>query len=103
MSTLIENGIVDYRHAARKVSVADFVDFDYILAMDRENLSDLLLLMGKKGKGKGNKAQVMLFGDFGGAKGEEVVDPYYGARDGFDVAYEQMVRFTEGFVKEVGV
>lgn len=53
-------------------------------------------------EGKGKEARVMLFGDFGGRKGEEVVDPYYGADDGFHVAYEQMVRFTEGFVREVG-
>lgn len=30
-----------------------------------------------------------------------MVDPYYGARDGFDIAYEQMKRFTEGFIKNV--
>ncbi len=30
-----------------------------------------------------------------------VGDPYYGARDGFEVAYEQMVRFSKGFVEEV--
>lgn len=44
----------------------------------------------------------MLFGDFGGVRGEEVVDPYYGAcNDGFEVAYEQMVRFSKGFVEQV--
>jgi len=28
--------------AARRVTEADFTQFDYILAMDRDNLSDLL-------------------------------------------------------------
>jgi len=45
--------------------------------------------------------KVVLFGDFGGRKGEEVVDPYYGARNGFEVAYEQMVRFSKGFIEKV--
>ena len=92
----------------RQVTLNDFVEFDYILAMDRENLQDLQRLAssrqkkGPVGSEGGAQAQVMLFGDFGGVKGEEVVDPYYGARDGFDVAYKQMVRFTDGFIKQVG-
>ena len=38
MSTLHDNGIVDYEHLARKVQVADFDTFDYILGMDNENV-----------------------------------------------------------------
>lgn len=102
MSTLVENGIVDYSHVGRKVSPADFADFDYILAMDRENLQDLQRLSLRERQPTGAKrAQVMLFGDFGGVKGEEVLDPYYGARDGFEIAYKQMVRFTNGFIQQV--
>lgn len=102
MSTLVENGIVDYIHEGRKVSPADFAEFDYILAMDRDNLRDLQRLsLREKQPTAAKSAQVMLFGDFGGVKGEEVADPYYGARDGFDVAYKQMVRFTNGFIKQV--
>lgn len=44
-------------------------------------------------------AKVMLFGEFAGRKHvEEISDPYYGARDGFDVAYEQCVRFSMNFL-----
>ena len=101
MTTLVENGIVDYSHVGRQVSPADFAEFDYILAMDRENLQDLQRLSRReKSPTAGKRAQVMLFGDFGGVKGEEVVDPYYGARDGFDIAYKQMVRFTNGFIQQ---
>ena len=103
MSTVEDNGILDYEHAARKVQSSDFTKFNYILAMDKENLRDLQRLKQRilaKDPGK-DLAKVMLFGDFGGKKSEEVIDPYYGARNGFDVAYEQMVRFTKGFLKEV--
>ena len=102
-STLEDNGIVDYTHGARKIGLSDFAKFDYILAMDKDNLRDLQRLkqrVATKGNND-NLGQVLLFGDFGGRKGEEVIDPYYGARNGFEIAYEQMVRFTNGFVKEI--
>lgn len=103
MATLESNGIKDYRHAARVVRLHDFDDFDYVLAMDSENLGNLQRLKEQwiKNGGEGGKNKVMLFGDFGGHSGEEVIDPYYGARNGFDIAYEQMVRFSNGFIKEV--
>lgn len=102
LSTLVENGIDDYSHAGRQVSFNDFAEFDYILAMDRDNLRNLQRLSLREKRPSGAKgAQVMLFGDFGGVKGEEVVDPYYGARDGFDVAHKQMVRFTNGFIQQL--
>lgn len=103
MRTLEDHGIVDYSHGARKVESVDLADFDYVLAMDRDNLRNLQWLrqrLVKSGKNAG-KGNIMLFGDFGGARGEEVVDPYYGARNGFDIAHEQMVRFSTGFVEQV--
>ncbi|RMJ21953.1 hypothetical protein PHISP_07185, partial [Aspergillus sp. HF37] len=42
MSTLRRHGISDYDHAARIVTKEDFLDFDYLLAMDKYNLRDLL-------------------------------------------------------------
>ena len=100
METLEDNGIENYDHAARIVRASDFDDFDYIFAMDKENLEDLLELRRRATGAKGKEGEVMLFGDFGGRKGEEVVDPYYGARDGFKIAYEQMVRFSRGFIEQ---
>ena len=144
MRTLAKHGIVDYRHQARKIQKGDFEKFDYVLAMDGENLRDLERLRGRvvregkrekerakerrvqggDGRGtdnadadteceeqethdneqpepKNKSAKIMLFGDFTPHKGEEVIDPYYGADNGFEVAYEQMVRFSKGFLREV--
>ena len=105
MATLEEHGISDYEHGARQVQLSDFKDFDYVLAMDRDNLRDLQRLRvraASKGADDGEgKGRVMLFGKFGGRKEEEVADPYYGANDGFEIAYEQMVRFSRGFLEEV--
>ena len=109
MSTLQDNGVLNYGHSARKIRVADFDTFDYILAMDDDNVHDIMRLRTRAMKNKHDgpnkenlSAKVMLFGDFGGnVKGEQVVDPYYGAKNGFAVAYEQMVRFSNGFIAEV--
>ncbi|EMR83555.1 putative phosphotyrosine protein phosphatase protein [Botrytis cinerea BcDW1] len=96
MATLRENGICDYKHKARKVSINDFKNFDYIFAMDSNNLEDLLSLK-KRTEGK---AKVMLFGEYaGGSSPEEVDDPYYGGNDGFKAAYEQCTRFSKNFLK----
>jgi low molecular weight phosphotyrosine protein phosphatase len=107
---LRKNGIDDYEHHARKVHAEDFDKFDWIFAMDKDNLDDLNSMRNratsKRGKAAsqstvGKEGKIMLFGDFGGRKKEEVIDPYYGADNGFDVAYEQMVRFTNGFLKHL--
>ncbi|KAG5994076.1 hypothetical protein E4U52_001439 [Claviceps spartinae] len=96
LSTLHDNGITTYKHAARRVKTQDFDTFDYVFAMDKSNLSDLNSLR-KKGK-----AKVMLFGEFSGTGEAEVVnDPYYGGRDGFEKAYEQCNRFAKNFLKDV--
>jgi low molecular weight phosphotyrosine protein phosphatase len=103
LAVLEEHGITGYGHAARTIRPDDFVAFDYVLAMDRQNLRDLLRVRDRVAAAAGGRpvAKTMLFGDFGGTKGEQVADPYYGGRGGFERAYEQMVRFTDGFVQEV--
>ncbi|EPQ66342.1 Bgt-4626 [Blumeria graminis f. sp. tritici] len=97
MSTLRNNGILDYQHAARKIRSSDFEKFDYIFAMDRSNLENLQALQKKAG----GKARLMLFGEFAG-KGspEEIIDPYYGELDGFEEAFEQCMRFSKKFLFE---
>ena len=60
--------------AARKVTIADFHEFDFILAMDASNLSDLKTL-----RPRDSKASLSLFLP----DGSDVPDPYYGGPDGF--------------------
>ncbi|KAI9809128.1 MAG: hypothetical protein M1825_002417 [Sarcosagium campestre] len=115
MTELSRHGIQGYQHQARQFVPEDFLRFDYILAMDTQNIRDLERfrrgLRATKGRRGATASQpdvsgtaegkVMLFGDFGGKPGEEVKDPYYGLKDGFQIAYEQMVRFTDGFLQEI--
>ena len=60
--------------AARKVRVQDFHDFDFILAMDASNLSDLKAI--RPGNATGNLSLFL-------PDGSDVPDPYYGGADGF--------------------
>lgn len=65
--------------------------------MDESNLHDLKKLQQKHG----GDAKVMLFGEYAGAGRKEIVDdPYYGGEEGFEVAYEQCMRFAKNFLKE---
>lgn len=67
--------------------------------MDRQNLRDIKRRQAQRPNGK---ARVLLWGEYAGAAGtEEVDDPYYGARDGFEVAYEQCARFAVNFLEEL--
>ncbi|OAQ98619.1 hypothetical protein LLEC1_02096 [Akanthomyces lecanii] len=84
MATLRENGITDYDHAARRFATSDFEKFDYIFAMDRSNLSDLVRL--QRGS-PDTRARVMLFGEYGGGGG--------GGRA------EVCSRFTRNFLADV--
>ncbi|KAK5120689.1 hypothetical protein LTR85_006047 [Meristemomyces frigidus] len=108
MSVLKDNGITDYRHKSRKVKVPEDVErFDYLLAMDEENIVDLRDLVKRAAKrglldGKEAAKKVYLFGEFGGkAKDEEIGDPYYGGQGGFVTAYEQVTRLGQGLLKHI--
>jgi low molecular weight phosphotyrosine protein phosphatase len=94
---------IKYTHKARKFRSSDIKEFDYVFAMDTANedyLLDARKRMVKKGEvTEEDAAKVMLFGVWGGKGKEEVDDPYYGGARGFDVAYEQVERFSKGFVK----
>ncbi|HUH04792.1 MAG TPA: low molecular weight protein-tyrosine-phosphatase [Kofleriaceae bacterium] len=67
---------------ARQVTIEDFTRFDYLLAMDPDNLRDLQELAPDADA----RARVHLFRSFDPAApaGAAVPDPYYGGPDGFD-------------------
>ena len=64
---------------ARQVSAEDFQRFDYILAMDKQNLRDLQRLRPANFRG-----ELDLFLRYGDGGVLEVPDPYYGEGDGFE-------------------
>ncbi len=48
---------------------------------------------------KESKAKVALFSSFN--DGKEIIDPYYGMTDGFEIAYQQSLTYSEGLLNEI--
>ena len=97
MSTLLNNGILDYQHVSRKVLSSDFIKFDYILGVDNEALRVLRYMY----SGDVERLNIMLLGDFGAETGEEIHDIYHGPEERFEKVYEKMVEFAKGFIAQV--
>lgn len=82
---------------AQKVTVQDFDDFDFIIAMDRGHL-DILNGM----KPADVKANVVLFMDYCTSyKEKDVPDPYYGSDEGFDKVLDIIEDGVEGMLKKM--
>ncbi len=85
------------RLRARQVSEADFAVFDYILAMDETNLSDL-----KKLAPSGHGGIVKLFLDYAPDESvREIPDPYFGKENGFENVYRLITQASEGLLAEI--
>jgi protein-tyrosine phosphatase len=81
----------------RQVGVADFSRFDYVLAMDGNNLSILERL-----RPRGTESHLGLFLEFAGRHRErEVPDPYYGGEDGFERVLDMVEDAAEGLLKHI--
>jgi protein-tyrosine phosphatase len=76
--------------AAQQVRRSDFDDYDLLVAMDRGHLRDLLAMAGE------HRDKVRLLID-----GEDVPDPYYGGRDGFDDVLDLITEGCERLLDEV--
>lgn len=82
---------------ARKFSPSDFADFDYILAMDNDNLQILQQACPKE-----HQHKVQLFLDYAQGRPErDVPDPYYGGPQGFEHVFDLVADAAEGFYNSV--
>ncbi|MCU0840862.1 MAG: low molecular weight phosphotyrosine protein phosphatase [Thiobacillaceae bacterium] len=82
---------------ARQVNIEDFTRFDYILAMDLDNLSDLQRVCPQEHRDK-----LRLFLSFSPTyAGQEVPDPYYGGAQGFDLVLDMVEDAAAGLLDAV--
>ncbi|XP_051264869.1 low molecular weight phosphotyrosine protein phosphatase isoform X2 [Dicentrarchus labrax] len=87
---------VPMSHVARQVTREDFMNFEYILCMDENNLSEL----NRKAKlVKGYKAKIELLGSYDPEKQRIIKDPYYGSDEDFEKVYDQCVRCCKAFLE----
>jgi protein-tyrosine phosphatase len=81
----------------RQVADQDFTRFDYILAMDRDNLGNLLNRCPPDQRGK-----VKLFLEFSERFADrEVPDPYYGGPQGFDAVLDMVEDAARGLLQAI--
>jgi len=81
---------------ARQVSAQDFERFDYILAMDAQNLQDLQRMRPTHFNG-----EVDLFLNYGSGELREVPDPYYGDADGFGHVLDLVEDAAQGLLHAI--
>lgn len=85
---------------ARKVTIQDFIDFDYIIAMDNDNILNLKDIQSKADLD--SKASVYLFMEFAKKwQNEEVPDPYYGGDKGFEEVYRMVTDASLGLLERI--
>jgi protein-tyrosine phosphatase len=86
-------------HTARRVRATDLQEFDYVLAMDTENLERIQALR----DGTSSRARVALLRSFepGAPPGAEVPDPYYGGERGFDDVHDMVERACRGLLSHI--
>jgi len=81
----------------RQVGAEDFERFDYVLAMDHDNLAILQRL-----RPRDTKSHLGLFLEFAQHTRErEVPDPYYGGAEGFERVLDMIEDASEGLLKHI--
>ncbi len=83
---------------ARQICARDYVEFDYILAMDESNLADIFSQAVDP-----VKAEIALFTSYSAPplQGRQVPDPYYGGADGFKQVLEMVEQASNGLLQKL--
>jgi protein-tyrosine phosphatase len=82
---------------ARRVEIADFTKFDYIVAMDRYNYQCL-----KEICPKSQEHKLRMFLDFApNSNTKEVPDPYYGGSNGFELVLDLVEQAGLGLLDHI--
>ncbi|WP_044410691.1 low molecular weight protein-tyrosine-phosphatase [Thiomicrospira microaerophila] len=97
MRTAASRGVTMQDLRARKVDFSDLIEFDYILAMDADNLAILQQMAPADLKEK-----IMLFMAFAPHLGHDhVPDPYYGGEQGFDQVFDMVEQASKGLLASI--
>lgn len=89
---LREKGIAFTKRRAVQMTKQDYLDYDLLVAMDRENLWGIRRIAGSDTMGK---VRLLLF--YAGEPDGEVADPWY--TGDFDAAYADVLRGCQGLLQ----
>jgi protein-tyrosine phosphatase len=81
----------------RQVADADFDKFDYILAMDEGNLS----ILRRNAPAHAREKMRLLLSFSRKFPNQEVPDPYYGGKDGFEENLDMIEDAVEGLIRDI--
>ncbi len=96
-ATALERGFDLSDLRARQAVSADFAEFDYLLAMDRDNYRGLKAI-----SLPGYEERLHLFMDFAPRLGrKEVPDPYYGGPKGFEDVFDMVSEASQGLLSHI--
>jgi len=79
---------------ARRVTIEDFERFDYIIAMDEDNLARL-----HDESPEEHRSKLRLFLEFADGDEREVPDPYYGGAAGFERVLDLVEAASRGLLE----
>ncbi|RGP40802.1 Protein-tyrosine-phosphatase [Altererythrobacter insulae] len=81
----------------RQLRQEDFTEFDYIFAMDHQNLRNIQAI-----QPEGANAQVMLLMDMvSGREGAAIADPYYDGEEQFAYTWEDVSAAADAIIAEL--
>ncbi|MBT0587634.1 low molecular weight protein-tyrosine-phosphatase [Alteromonas oceanisediminis] len=82
--------------ACRRVDDSDYEKFDYIVCMDHENMQNL-----KERCPPEHQHKLHLFLNFADSEFDEVPDPYYGGKRGFDLVLDLIEQSSDGLLAKL--
>ncbi|MEN8178379.1 MAG: low molecular weight protein-tyrosine-phosphatase [Pseudomonadota bacterium] len=95
--TAVKRGMDISDLRARQAIAEDFLEFDYVLAMDRDNYAELQAICPT-----GHEEKLHLFLDFAPhLQQREVPDPYYGGRAGFERVFDMVEEAAAGLLNRI--
>ena len=84
--------------SARQIRPSDLKSFHYVLAMDSDNVDDIVSL----GERSAMSAHVALLLDYAdGVKEQSVPDPYFGGKDGFELMLDLIEVGVDGLLDAI--
>ena len=93
-----EKGLDISHQQARQFTAQDFIDYDYIYAMDRSNYQNILALAPDANAKKKVK---MILNELFEDENVDVPDPYFGLENGFPIVYDMLDEVCETIAKNL--
>lgn len=94
----ISRGIDICNQRARRLKPSDYQEFDYIIAMANDVVSDIKEIAGKSFQ---KEKTYLLMNFLHEGKNQDVPDPYYGEEDGYHEVYDMIEAACEKLIEKI--